>query len=262
MQQQQNKIINIRFNLSYDGTRYQGWQKGSEGKTVEEAVEKILSRIYHHPITLQAASRTDSGVHAKGQVVNYLAPKEVDLNKLLFSLNRLLPTDIFATQLERAPDSFHPSLDAIAKEYRYYICNGQFQSPFHRLYSWHVYEELNFKEIDNGIKILCGKHDFSSFCNHKPSHRYEHYIREIYSIERIHIEENGENRFFFQLKGDSFLYRMVRNIVGTLVDVGLGKITNTDLDYILKAHDRKLAGVSAPANGLFLQHISYNNANH
>ncbi len=254
---EQVKIKNIRFNISYDGTRYQGWQKGSDGKTVEEVIEKILSRIYQHPITLQAASRTDAGVHAKGQVVNFLAPKEVDLTKLLYSLNRLLPTDIFATQLVRAPDTFHPSLDAIEKEYRYYICNEQIQSPFHRLYSWHVYEDLNFKDIDKGMRILCGKHDFSSFCNHKPSHRYEHYLREIFSIERIPMDEHEENRFCFILRGDSFLYRMVRNIVGTLIDVGLGKISTKDLEYILKAQDRKLAGVSAPAHGLFLQQIFY-----
>ncbi len=254
---QQKEIINIRFLIAYDGTRYQGWQKGSEGKTVEEAIEKILSRIYQHPITLQAASRTDAGVHAKGQVVNFLAPKETDLNKLIYSLNRLLPTDIFAREIEQAPDAFHPSLDAIAKEYRYYICNEQIQLPFHRLYSWHVYEELNFKAIEEGINFLCGKHDFSSFCNHKPSHRYEHFIREIFSIERVIIEEEGKNRFYFTLKGDSFLYRMARNIVGTLIDVGLEKISPSDLNYILNAKDRKLAGISAPAHGLFLQRVFY-----
>lgn len=252
-------MINIRFTLAYDGTNYQGWQKGSAGLTIEEIVEKILSRIYQHPIILQAASRTDAGVHASGQIVNFFAPKEINLNDLCYSLNRLLPPDIVCKSLERAPDDFHPTLDAIGKEYHYYICNGQIQQPFHRLYSWHIYQPLNVKAIDEASQVLCGEHDFSSFCNHKPTHQYDHYIRNIFSIERIQIKGVSQNdhRFYFSIKGDNFLYRMARNLVGTLVDVGLGKININELTCILKAKNRKLAGISAPAHGLFLHQIFY-----
>lgn len=250
------EVINIRFILAYDGTNYQGWQKGSQGITIEEIVEEILSRIYQHPIALQAASRTDAGVHARGQVVNFLACKDLDLNKVGFSLNRLLPKDMIATHLERAPSSFHPSLDAIGKEYRYYICNEQIQQPFHRCYSWHIPRPLMYDAIDEGMHTLSGRFDWASFCNHRPTHCYEHYMREI-SITRIQMQEEGTNRFYFALKGDNFLYRMARNLVGTLIDVGRGKIRKEALTEIVSAQDRRQAGISAPAHGLFLHRVFY-----
>lgn len=253
----QQEIINIRFTLAYDGTNYQGWQKGSTGNTIEEVLENILARIYQHPITLQAASRTDAGVHARGQVVNFIAPKSVDLNKLLYSLNRLLPSDIVGTDIERGASTFHPTLDAKAKAYHYYICNQPIQSPLHRLYSWHVRQTLNKKLMDEGMKLFLGKHDFSSFCNYKASQRYEHYFREIFSIERVEMENDESHRFYFVLKGDNFLYRMARNIVGTLIDLGRGKISLKELAYIIEARKRQEAGISAPAHGLFLHQVFY-----
>jgi tRNA pseudouridine38-40 synthase len=247
---------NIKLILAYDGTHYQGWQRGSEGKSIEETLEKTLSLICQHPVVLQAASRTDAGVHAEGQVVNFFSTKELAPSQLSWSLNQLLPKDLAVIQVEFANDSFHPTLDSISKEYRYYICNSPHQLPHHRLYSWHVYQRLNFDSIDAGMQLLQGKHDFSSFCNHHINQNYVDHIREIFSFERIALPDK---RHCFIVRGNHFLYRMVRNLVGTLIDIGRGKIALEELSHILKARDRTCAGVSAPAHGLFLHQISYKN---
>lgn len=244
---------NIKLTIAYDGTAYQGWQD-----SIEKALRNELEKILQHPIYLQAASRTDAGVHADGQIVNFKTAKPVDYQKLFIALNQLLPKDIVIRNIACMPDSFHPTLDAIGKEYRYYICNNKVQLPAHRFYSWHVHQGLDFEAMRAGARILIGKHDFSAFCNQGSDSCYAHHVRQVTALE---LRPLNDGRYFFLIKGNSFLYKMVRNMVGTLVDIGRGKIALESLPQILSSCDRTQAGVTAPAHGLFLHEVFYSEEN-
>lgn len=245
---------NIKLIIAYDGTNYRGWQKNRTAPTIEGALETTLEQICQHPIQLQAASRTDAGVHARGQVVNFIAKKSWDFSRLKSSLNQLLPSDIAVLNVSEANLKFHPTLNNIGKEYRYYICNSNVQLPEHRLYSWHIRDALDTSAVQKAIPHLLGKHDFSSFCNHRPDHQYTSYVRQL---NCIHFQFLEDNRYCFIIQGNDFLYRMVRNIVGTLVDIGRGKLKEIDLPSIITTCDRASAGLTAPGHGLFLEAVYY-----
>lgn len=240
--------------VAYDGTAFLGWQKTKMGISIEESLQSALEQILQEPISLQAASRTDAGVHAHGQVVNFLTKKEWDLSKLQTSLNSLLPKEIAVWQVENANNTFHPTLDCKGKEYHYWICTGPVQMPQHRLYSWHYPYCLDLHAMHQALRSLIGQHDFSAFCNEKNNESYEHYIREIHAID---IEQIAENRLCIKITGRHFLYKMVRNIVGTLAYVGRGKMAAEDIPRILLQRDRTQAGMTAPAHGLALFQVFY-----
>jgi len=247
--------MNIKLIVAYDGTSYKGWQKTGMGPSIENELQVALERILQNPVKLQAASRTDAGVHAHGQVVNFLTEKEgIDLGKLCIGLNSLLPKDIVVFRADLVADSFHPTLDAKRKEYHYFLCHGHAQMPHHRLYSWHYPHFLDVSLMRQAAGILCGKHDFSSFCNFKKNAAYSHYERIVDRIEIVQIEEN---RLRFSITGSNFLYKMVRNLVGTIVYVGRGKIKLEEVSGVLQAQDRTQAGVTTPAHGLFLHSVVY-----
>lgn len=246
---------NIKLIVAYDGTHYLGWQKTHTGPSIEETLNRVLEQILQEKISLQAASRTDAGVHAQGQVINFFSSKQsLDLNLLKHSLNSLLPKDIVIVETSQAQTSFHPTLDSSGKEYHYHVCYGSVQLPQQRFYSWHYPYPLDFDKIRLAIPLFIGVHDFSAFCNVKKNSSYEHYIREITSI---HILESSDNIVMIKICGNSFLYKMVRNIVGTLIYVGSGKIQLEEIPNILQSRDRTLAGVTAPANGLTLFKVFY-----
>lgn len=246
---------NLKLVIAYDGTAYLGWQKTCMGPSIEAVLQKTIEQIIQHPAPLQAASRTDAGVHACGQVVNFLTSKiNLDLNKLRISLNSLLPKDIVVLQSEWMPASFHPTLDCNGKEYRYFICFGPIQLPQNRFTSWHVPSLLNLEAMQAALSLLIGTHDFSTFCNVKKNARYHDYIREIQSLK---LEQFEEKRLLLKIRGNHFLYKMVRNLVGTLVDIGRGKISHEALPAILHSHSRPQAGVTAPPHGLFLYEVFY-----
>ncbi|MBA3721003.1 MAG: tRNA pseudouridine(38-40) synthase TruA [Parachlamydiaceae bacterium] len=248
---------NIKLIIAYDGTSYLGWQRVINGPSIEETLQKVLEKILQQPILLQAASRTDAGVHASGQVVNFLANLPLlNLYRLKGSLNRLLPKDIIIIDVEEMHDSFHPTMDCIAKEYRYFICYGPTQLPQNRLYSWHCPKSLILDEIRESISALIGSYDFSAFCNQKKLTTHKNFVRNLHKIELFDL---NEKRLCISIQGNNFLYKMVRNIVGTLIYIGKGKIDRNSLSDILKSQDRKTAGVTAPAHGLFLHQISYSN---
>ncbi|CCB86770.1 tRNA pseudouridine synthase A 2 [Parachlamydia acanthamoebae UV-7] len=247
---------NIRLIISYDGGRFLGWQKTSMGPSIEENLENVLHQILQEPIILQAASRTDAGVHAHEQVVNFFTEKPIDLNKITNSLNRLLPKDIVVLDAQIAPDHFHPTLDCLSKEYRYYISTGPIQPPNHRFYAWHCPGHLDKELIKKAAEQLVGTHDFSAFCNLKPSESYTHHVREVLNIQ---IHETDAHHFYFQVMGKSFLYKMVRNIVGTLIFVGKGKLRCEDIPLLLSCRDRTKIGMTAPAHGLTLYRLNYAN---
>lgn len=225
--------MNICLKISYEGTQYYGWQKTREGPSIEEELEKALFRLSQQEVKLEAASRTDRGVHAFGQIVQFFLQKPFELPVLVRALNSILPRDIRVLEAIQMPDSFHPTLDARGKEYLYYVDTKAIQEPFDRFTSWHFPALLDLGAMRRRAKLLIGKHDFSAFGN-KGMH--EDPIREIKEIEIL------EGRLLtFRVLGKSFLYKMVRNIVGTLIYEGLGK-------------QKKF---TAPAHGLFLSNVYY-----
>lgn len=244
--------MNIKMILSYDGTEFLGWQESIDGITIEETLRKTLEMIYQHPIVLQAASRTDRGVHAEGQVVNYITEKSFDLDRLKHSLNQLLPKTIRIHQIERALNTFHPTLEAIGKEYHYHLCTLSIQSPFRRHLSWHIPTPLNFDLMKIGASLFIGTHDFATFCNTiHPMPKST--VRTLTRFEII--KEDSSLRF--EIEGNNFLYKMVRNLVGTLVYLGTGKLSLDQVKTLLAQKDRKAAGITAPAHGLTLKKVSY-----
>jgi tRNA pseudouridine38-40 synthase len=246
---------NIKLTVAYDGGAYLGWQKTPMGPSIEETLQTVLEQILQHPTPLQAASRTDAGVHALGQVVNFLSSKEsIDLHRLQISLNSLLPKDIAVLDIEKVPPAFHPTLDCSGKEYHYNVCFGTAQLPHHRFYSWHYPYSLNLSSMQEAASFLIGTHDFSTFCNVKKNEKYDNHVREV---KRLDITQTEEKRLRFQIEGNHFLYKMVRNLVGTLVYVGRGKLPIHSISSLLNSHDRKEAGVTAPAHGLFLFRVFY-----
>lgn len=245
---------NIKLTLSYDGGAYLGWQKTNAGPSIEETLQTQIEKILQHSVTLQAASRTDAGVHAKKQVINFFTERVFDLEKFIFRLNQLLPKDIVALNCEYKPASFHPTVDCLSKEYHYFVCLGKIQYPHLRLHSWHVHYPITLELIIEAIPSLTGTHSFQAFCNQHPNLRYHDYVRTIERIECLEIEEG---RLCFKIKGNHFLYKMVRNLVGTLIHVGRGKILPNEIAHILESRDRKRSGVTAPAHGLFLHEIFY-----
>lgn len=244
---------NIRLTIAYDGTNYLGWQKTKMGPSVQEALEKAIEKILQHKVRLQAASRTDAGVHATGQVVNFFTSRhDLNLNKLLIGINSQLPKDVVAMDIEETADTFHPTLDNAGKEYHYNLCYGAIMLPHHRLYTWHYPYPLNLDLMRQATEIIVGERNFKAFCNAKKNEKYGDHVRNITSIKIIDLPHF---HIRFEIKGRNFLYKMARNIVGTLVYVGCGKINIDDLNKILDSTDRTLSGITAPAHGLFLHQV-------
>ncbi|MBU6382841.1 MAG: tRNA pseudouridine(38-40) synthase TruA [Verrucomicrobia bacterium] len=233
----------LKLIIAYDGTHYFGWQKTKAGPSIQEELEKAIWQITRERALPEAASRTDRGVHAEGQVVQFRLTQEWDPQKIKGGLNAVLPKDIRVKAAAR--QNFHPTLDAIGKEYRYQICLGEAQDPTRRLYSWHCRYPLDGDPIREAASRLVGTHDFTAFANEREKDP-------ICTLQSI--EWNGQ---FFRIQGNRFLYKMVRNLVGTLVYVGCGKIGIESVGEILASKDRKRAGVTAPAHGLYLHQVFY-----
>ncbi len=250
---------NIMMHIAYDGTRYLGWQKtnlDSVQPSVEYVVQSTLEQIVQHPAPIQAASRTDRGVHALGQVANFILQKEgFDLERLQHSLNCLLPADIRILACQTAEDDFHATLHAKAKQYIYRIYTGPVLLPALRFTHWHMPEELDREKMLTGSHIMLGEHDFIALRNHRKGNDYNDTVRTIYSIDFHDIEPHILE---IKITGNNFLYKMCRNIVGTLVYVAQGKISPGTLVNILSGGIRADAGITAPAHGLTLNKVFYN----
>jgi len=217
---------------------------------VEGTLEEALQKILQERPSLQAASRTDRGVHARGQVVNFLTSNPVNLFRLKGSLNSLLPPTIRILEAEEMELNFHPTTDALGKEYLYYVTLGDLQSPFDAAHSYHFPNSVNLPLMQEAISHLLGERDFAAFTN--AGETREDTVRHL---EKITIE--GEDTLCFTIQGKSFLYKMVRNLVGTLLYVGSGKISLSELPEMIAAGDRKRTGITAPAHGLFLEKVLY-----
>lgn len=244
--------ITYKMTIQYEGTKYKGWQrlKTSE-QTIQYKIEQVLSRLFDEDIEIQGSGRTDAGVHAMGQVASFKANRNIVLSVLKHDLNRYLPEDIVVTDLIIAPDDFHARFHAKSKNYTYQLWVADHPPVFERNFTWHLEgKTLDLDRMKRAADLLVGKHDFSGFSTDKTK---KSTVRTIEKIDFL-IEGNFIKIVFV---GDGFLYNMVRIIVGTCVEIGLG---TRDFDSIQKVFDtnrREFAGETAPAKGLFLMEVFY-----
>ncbi len=245
---------NTLLKLCYDGAPFDGWQDNHTNQSIEGHLSTALARVLGVRPKLQAASRTDKGVHALDQAVNFHLPKPFPLERLPFALNRYLPAEIRVLHATAVSPTFHPSLHAKEKHYCYYTCLGPTQLPWFAPTSWHVPHQLDLGAMRRASLCLIGKHDFRSFCNLHQNQVVDDATCHLHSIE---IESLHANRLCFHIRGNRFLYKMVRTLVGTLVDVGRHRTSFEEIPKILSQRDRKTAGQAAPAHGLFLANIQW-----
>lgn len=237
--------------VSYDGTNYCGWQIQINGITVEEVINRELSRLLGEEIAVIGASRTDSGVHALGNVAVFDTVSRIPPEKMCFALNQRLPQDIRIQASKEVPLTFHPRYCNSIKTYEYKILNRRFDIPTMRLYTHFVYMPLDVEKMREAAAYLVGEHDFKSFCSART--QVTDTVRTVYALEVTKEDELIKIR----ISGNGFLYNMVRIIVGTLIKVGLGVYPAAHVKEILEARDRNTAGPKAPAKGLTLIGIAY-----
>ena len=243
----------MRFKLivEYDGTEYHGWQIQPDGPTIQGVLEAALKRMLGEAVRVAAAGRTDAGVHAAGQVVSFSLQREVPADTLLRALNALTPRDVTIRDAQVVADDFDPRRAARSRVYVYRIVNTRWPSPFWRRYAWHVPRPLDVERMRAAGAVLLGKHDFTSFqaagCD------ADNPVRRVLRSEI----ETVDPLVVYTIEATAFLRHMVRNIIGTLVEVGSGERTVDDVARLLAARDRTLAGPTVPACGLCLQRVSY-----
>lgn len=246
---------NIKLTIAYDGTNYHGFQeqRGTGLPTVQEVLEKCLLELTGRVVRVIGASRTDAGVHARGQVVNFDATGwSIPAERIPLALNGILPEDIAVLAAEEVAPHFHARFSARAKVYRYTIYNSRIPSPFWRLYSYFVPRPLNIEAMQEAGRYLEGRHDFASF--QASGSAVKETVRTLFQVE---VEREGRELIHLLFRGDGFLYHMVRIMVGTLIEVGLGKREPREVLAILAARDRKAAGPTAPPHGLCLERVEY-----
>ncbi len=241
----------IKLTIAYDGTNYCGWQIQPNGVTVEEVLNKALKKLTGEEILVIGASRTDSGVHALGNVAVFDTETTIPADRIAMALNQRLPEDIVITKSEEVALDFHPRYCDCTKTYEYRIINTQIPIPTKRLTNYFVSYQLDLDQMRKAASYLVGEHDFVSFCNVRTD--VENTVRTIYALD---ILQNGEE-ITIRITGNGFLYNMVRIIVGTLIRVGRGFYEPEKVKEILEAKDRKAAGVTAPPHGLMLVEITY-----
>lgn len=242
---------NISLIVSYDGTNYHGWQCQPDLVTIQQTLQERIEKIVNHNIKLYAGARTDSGVHAFGQTVNLFTDSTIELKGLIKGLNSLLPPDIRVRDANEADEDFHSRYSARSKIYIYSVLNSVYNSPFYTRYVWHIPYFLNVSSMHRTIRQITGVHDFSAF--KKKNTLYQKPVREILQAG---VKKKGDF-IYVVIEGSGFLRYMVRNIVGTLMLVGSGKLANDDFRAILESKDREKAGPTAPAKGLLLRKIKY-----
>jgi tRNA pseudouridine38-40 synthase len=242
----------IRLLIAYDGTDFQGWQRQPQAPTIQGTIEAVVQKIIREPIALTGAGRTDAGVHAWGQVAHFKTPAVLIPEKWQSALNALLPPDIRIRSVQESPSDFHARYDSRLKTYDYYLLNGGWPAPFYRRYSWWIGQPLDFDLMAQGLLGLKGRHDFSAYQTAGSDVRQT--VRTLFQADLTRIRRGGV-RLRFQ--ADGFLRHMVRNLVGSLVRLGLKKITLGQWQDILNSGDRSQAGAMAPAQGLFLRKVIY-----
>jgi len=247
--------MKFKLTVAYDGTAYEGWQVQKTGTGVQEIVEKALAELFPSGPRLHSASRTDTGVHALGMVAHFEIPAgefKMSTRKLALALNAWLPADIRVLSASRAPKKFHARFDAAGKQYRYFVWNHTAMNPLLRHSAWQVTRPLDLKAMRAAAPRFVGRHDFKSFAASR-NYEMESTVRRL---TRCDIKKSG-HLLTFIIEGDGFLYKMCRGIVGTLVQIGLGKFQPAEIKRMLAIKDRRVAGMTAPAHGLVLWKVFY-----
>ncbi|AOT70885.1 tRNA pseudouridine(38-40) synthase TruA [Geosporobacter ferrireducens] len=243
---------NIRLLIEYDGTKYNGWQRlGNTENTIQHKLENVLSLMSEEKIEIIGSGRTDAGVHALGQVANFHTRSALNTREILDYCNQYLPQDIVVKRVQEAEERFHARYNATSKKYMYRIWNSNIPTAFYRKYSYHVPGPLSIEKMRKASSYFIGNHDFQAFSSMKSKKKSTE--REIYAIEIIKERERID--IFFH--GNGFLHNMVRIITGTLIEIGQGKRKAEEIPIILEGRIREKAGVTAPAQGLFLYEVYY-----
>jgi tRNA pseudouridine38-40 synthase len=248
-------MLKFKLTIAYDGTAYEGWQVQKIGTGVQEKVEAALKKLFPSHPRVHSSSRTDTGVHALGMVAHFEVPRAecpMTGRKLALALNAWLPEDIRVLSASRARELFHARFSAKGKQYRYSLWNHPAMNPLLRHTAWHVPRPLDLAAIRQAATQFVGRHDFQSFAAN-PGYRKESTVR---TLSRCDVLRQG-SLITILIEGDGFLYKMCRGIVGTLVQVGLGKFGSDEIGKILSRADRRLAGMTAPAHGLVLWKVFY-----
>lgn len=243
---------NIRLVLQYEGTRYQGWQRQtSTENTIQGKLENLLTRMCGEPIEIHGSGRTDAGVHALGQVANFHTNCEMATEEMQEYINRYLPEDIAVVALSEAAPRFHSRLNACGKHYEYCVINSSVPHVFHRRYALEVPEKLDVLAMEQAAGYLCGEHDFKSFTSAKKGKKST-----VRRIDEITITREGDI-FTFSFKGSGFLHHMIRILMGTLLQVGKGEVAPENIQAIIDAQNREVAGPLVPAKGLTLVEVFF-----
>lgn len=248
-------MATYKLTVAYDGTEFCGWQAQPGQRTVQETVEAAWLAITGEQVRVTSTSRTDSGVHARGQVVGVETASQLPAAKILTGLNAKLPEDVLVVSIENAPTGFHATYDAIGKRYRYQLHNDRRRPLFDLPYVWHVPQPLNIEAMQRAGQALVGTHDFASF--QSAGSERESTVRTIFTVDVLQGRGEDLAQVWIEVEGDGFLYNMVRVIVGTLVDIGLGRKPESWATEVLAAVDRQVAGQTAPPQGLFLLYVNY-----
>ena len=246
-------VRRVKLTVAYDGTAYAGWQIQPNGPTVQATLEEVLARILQEPVRVRAAGRTDAGVHAREQVVDFSDAGARDLDTIVRGGNGLLPPDIRILSAEEVPEAFDARRHAKEKEYRYFLYLSPVASPFLSRYAWHIEKPLDLVAVRAGLSQLVGEHDFTSFRGQGCTA-----ISPVRTVVRAEVEKHDVTGLFsIDVAGAGFLRHMVRNMVGTVINAGKGKHSADHVGEILRARNRTAAGVNAPPHGLFLWSVSY-----
>lgn len=243
-----------KVTIAYDGTNFHGFQTQPDQRTVQEEFEKTLAQMNNgQAVPIFGSGRTDAGVHALGQVIHFDYPYERPLERFRFALDSQTPADIAVQKVELVSDDFHARFNVVAKTYQYHVDIGKSRSPFRRFYASHFPYAVDVEKIKRALPDLLGTHDFTSFCAKGSS--VEDKVRTIYEAS-VTTNEAGDE-LIFTFKGNGFLYKMIRIMVGTLMKIGNHRLEETAIPTILAAKDRKVAGPTAHPEGLYLVAVDY-----
>ena len=243
---------NYKIVVEYDGTAYCGWQRQENGITIQQVMEEAIQLITGEKVAVIGSGRTDAGVHALNQVGSFRCSTKLPVNKIFMGMNSVLPPDIVVKELEEVADEFHALRDVKSKIYVYKICNQRLRPALGRNYFWHVRFPLDIGKMKKAAKYLIGTHDFSCFC--ATGTDVKDRVRTIVDVE---MKTCGDGLIEIKVEARGFLKYMVRNIIGTLVEVGRDKRKPEEMKQIIESRDRTIAGVTAPACGLFLKEVKY-----
>jgi tRNA pseudouridine38-40 synthase len=245
-------VKNFKLIIEYDGTEYHGWQRQKQDRTIQGEIEQAILRMTASQVRLYASGRTDAGVHACGQTANFCCDTELTPEVIQKGLNSLLPNDIVIKNCRVIHESFHARYDAKSKVYHYKILNRSLPAAIGRQYALFVRRRLDTAAMRKAMSHILGSHDFKAF--EGTGSPRSHTLRNVMAAD---LTENADGRLTFKIEANGFLRFMVRNLVGTLLDVGLGKISPEEFEKILESRDRSRAGATAPAHGLFLMEVKY-----